>query len=158
MTRIVYITIVSACVIEYWVKAKVALFSISRLEFSLLYLPHTFDSFYTLPHQRYRPSSFSMERPLSKYFNQFYFHRKRGFKTKTRKPRTDIGKLEKVGPGQWRTFGPRRTQVLSDLSHFCRIWPSDRHTSRSLLYIYLGLGFVFCPSLTSLVTVWTPKL
>ena len=66
---IVYVTFVSAYVTEYWVKAKVARFSISRLEFSLLYLPHTFDSFYTLPHQRYRPSSFSTERPLSKYFN-----------------------------------------------------------------------------------------
>ena len=33
------------------------------LEFSLLYLPHNFDSFYTLPHQKYRLSSFPMERP-----------------------------------------------------------------------------------------------
>ena len=37
-------------VIEHWLKAKVAEFSIARLEFSLLYLPHTFDSLYTLPH------------------------------------------------------------------------------------------------------------
>ena len=104
MTCIVCVTFVSANVIEYWVKAKVSRFSISRLEFSLLSLPHTFDSFYTLPNQRYRPSSFSMEQPLSKYFNQFYFHRKRRFKTKTRKPRTDIGKLEKVGLGTMADF------------------------------------------------------
>ena len=37
-------------VIEHWLKAKVAEFSIARLEFSLLYLPHTFDSLNTLPH------------------------------------------------------------------------------------------------------------
>ena len=37
-------------VIEHWLKAKVAEFSNARLEFSLLYLPHTFDSLYTLPH------------------------------------------------------------------------------------------------------------
>ena len=36
-------------VIEQWVKAKVAEFSIARLEFSLLYLPHTFDSLHTAP-------------------------------------------------------------------------------------------------------------
>ena len=44
-------------VIEHWVRAKVVRFSIARLEFSLLYLPHTFDSFYTLPIR-------SIERPL----------------------------------------------------------------------------------------------
>ena len=75
---------------EYWVKAKVARFSISRLEFSLLYLPHTFDSFYTLPHQRYLSSSFFHGTAPLKVFqsieSKFYFHRKQRFKTKTRKP------------------------------------------------------------------------
>ena len=51
-------------VIEHWIKAKVARFSLARLEFSLFYLPHTFDSFYTLPHQKYQLPSFSKEGPL----------------------------------------------------------------------------------------------
>ena len=76
-------------VIEHWVRAKVVRFSIAGLEFSLLYLPHTFDSFYALPHQKYRPSSFSTEQPLHQ---NFHFHRKPRYRTKTRKPRTDIGK------------------------------------------------------------------
>ena len=77
-------------VIEYsWVRAKVVRFSIAPLEFSLLYLPHTIDSFYALPHQKYRPSSFSTEQPLHQ---NFHFHRKTRYRTKTRKPRTDIGK------------------------------------------------------------------
>ena len=51
-------------VIEQWVKAKVAEFSIAWLEFFLLYLPHTFDSlFLTLPIKKYQPSSFSTKRP-----------------------------------------------------------------------------------------------
>ena len=50
-------------VIEQWEKAKVAEFSITRLEFSLLYLPHTFYSLYTLPYKKYQPSSFSTKRP-----------------------------------------------------------------------------------------------
>ena len=68
MTRIVYVSIVSAYVIEYWVKAKVARFSISRLEFSLLYLPHTFDSFYTAPSEVSTVLFFHGTAPLKKYF------------------------------------------------------------------------------------------
>ena len=77
-------------VIEHWVKAKVARFSIARLEFSLLYLPHIFYFFYTLPHQKYRPSSFSTEQPIKviQSRNQnFYFHRKPRYKTKGRDTR-----------------------------------------------------------------------
>ena len=57
-------------VIEHWLRAnlKVVRFSIARLEFSLLYLPYTFDSFYALPNQKYRPSSFSTEQPLHQNF------------------------------------------------------------------------------------------
>ena len=55
-------------VIEHWVRAKVVRFSIAGLEISLLYMPHTFDSFYALPHQKYRPSSFSTEQPLHQNF------------------------------------------------------------------------------------------
>ena len=57
-TRIVLLVHIAICHTEHWVKAKVAQCSMSRLEFSILYLPHTFDSFYTLPHQKYRLSSF----------------------------------------------------------------------------------------------------
>ena len=87
-TRIVLIS-AHMYVIEHWVRAKVVRFSIARLEFSLLYLPHTFDSFYALPYQKYRPSSFSTEQPLHQ---NFHFHRKTRYRTKTRKPRMDIGK------------------------------------------------------------------
>ena len=51
---------------ENWLKAKVAEFSVARLEFSLLYmlyLSHTFDSLYTLTHKKYQPSSFPTKRP-----------------------------------------------------------------------------------------------
>ena len=76
-------------VIEHWVRAKVVRFSIAGLEFSLLYLPHTFDSFHALPHQKYQLSSFFTEQPLHQ---NFHFHRKPRYRTKTRKPRMDIGK------------------------------------------------------------------
>ena len=124
-------------VIEQWVRAKVVRFSIARLQFSLLYLPHTFDSFYALPNQKYRPSSFSMEQPLHQ---NFHFHRKPRYRTKTRKPRTDIGKygysvLDNVGHlvREKRRF--YRTCQIS-VGFDCRIWPSDRHTSRSLIAEY----------------------
>ena len=123
-----------AYVTEYWVQAKVARFSISRLEFSLLYLPHTFDSFYTLPHQRYRPSSFSTEQRLQSIvvLNQnFTFTRNDASKLKRgNRERTSVhskksapdngGHLVREGRRFYRTYHisvgfDRRTDILREV-------------------------------------------
>ena len=132
--------------IEHWVRAKVVRFSVARLEFSLLYLPHTFDSFYALPHQKYRPSSFSTEQPLHQ---NFHFHRKPRYRTKTRKPRTDIGKhgysvLDNGGHlvREKRRFY-RTCQISVGFDHrtdiHCEVWECYMHNAFWSLYHFGSL-------------------
>ena len=80
--------------------------SISRLELSLLYLPHIFYSFYTLPHQKYRMSSFPTERPpqsISIFRNQNIFTGNHATKLKWENWERTSANTD----FRSRTFGPR---------------------------------------------------
>ena len=82
-------------IIEHWLKAKVAEFSIARLEFLysicfILLIPYTL-----CPIRSTNRPLFPWNGPLKviQSRNQnFYFHWKPRYKTRTRKPRTDISK------------------------------------------------------------------
>ena len=136
MTRIVYVTIVSAYVIEYWVKANVARFSISRLEFSLLYMPHTFDSFYTLSHQRYRLSSFSMERPLSISIN-FTFTGNNASKLKRgNRERTSVNS-KKSAPDNGGRWSEKDVGFIGPITFLSDLTVGPTYFAKSAMHIFL---------------------